>query len=70
MHKPTFALLPVVLLLNACGVEVATTTATTAELQSQQVEAARQTEAQIKQKLDEAMQATNAAAASAAVAEQ
>ena len=49
-------------LLTACGADVASSAATTAKLQATQVEQAKAQEAQVKQKLGEAIQATEAAA--------
>lgn len=44
-------------LLAGCGVEVATTAATTAAMKKQEVEAAQQTKAMVQKKIDEATQA-------------
>ena len=45
-------------LLAGCGVEMATTAATTAAMKKQEVEAAQQTKAMVQQKIDQAAQAT------------
>lgn len=44
------------LLLSGCGVELATTAATTAAVKKQEVEAAQQTKAIAQQKIDQAVQ--------------
>lgn len=53
-------------LLTGCGAEVASTAVTAGKLQATQVEQAKAQEALIKKKLEEAMKAPAAAAASAA----
>jgi len=55
----------VIVLLEGCGPDVATTAATTAKLQAAQLEQAKAQEAQLKRNLDEAMRATEAAASAA-----
>jgi len=52
-------------MLAGCGAEVAGTAATSAKLQATQAEQAKAQEAQFKKKLNEAMQATEAAASAA-----
>lgn len=46
------------LTLTGCGVEVATTAATSAAIKKQEVEAAQQTKDMVQKKLDQAAQAT------------
>ena len=52
-------------LLTGCGAEVATTAATAAKLQAAQIEQAKAQQDQFKQKLGEALKATEAAASAA-----
>lgn len=44
------------ILLSGCGVELATTAATTAAMKKQEIEAAQQTKAMAQQKIDQAVQ--------------
>jgi len=65
MLKLRFAGLIAAGLLVGCGPDVASTSLTAAKLQAEQAEQAKAQEAQIKKKLGEAMQATDAAASAA-----
>jgi hypothetical protein len=51
-----FLVLPFVFLITACGVETATTAATTAELKRREMEAAKKNMDQAKQKIEAATQ--------------
>jgi hypothetical protein len=66
MNLRTFLPCCVAALLTACGGDVASTALTAAQLQAEQVRQAKALEAQFKEKLGEAMQATAAAASAAA----
>ncbi|MCL2344508.1 MAG: hypothetical protein FWC58_01480 [Desulfobulbus sp.] len=54
----TIFCIPLLLALAACGVETAGTAATAAALKKQELEQARQTEAQVRQQLEAATQRT------------
>jgi len=62
-HKSLAGL--VALLLAGCGPDVVSTTATAAKLQAEQLEQAKAKEADFKNKLDQAMKATESAASAA-----
>ena len=66
MSTPKFLLILVSGLCSACGADVAGTAATTAKLEATQAEQARAQEAQFRNRLGEAMRATDVAASAAA----
>ena len=65
MFKPVVSSVLVAGLLYGCGAEVAGSATTAAKLQASQAEQAKAQEDQFKKKLDQALQATNAAASAA-----
>lgn len=66
MQIRTYSIFTIIGLLAGCGADVATTALTVSDVQSKQAQEARAQEALVKEKLNEALKATSAAAASAA----
>lgn len=66
MQTRTYSFVMVIGLLAGCGADVATTAATVSDLQAKQGQQAKAQEALVKEKLNEAFQASSAAASAAA----